>query len=420
MSYLLCLIEQGLGSLLNIGLNIWLIRANGSDVYGIYSFWFNMTLLAGSVQNGLTISHLTPLAPGAGILPRRIGAERALLAMSVALVVLSALIVGGVFAIAPGHSDLALSGAIAMVPAYLAYQYARALAFSRGALLTATLATAAVVVVIIAGLGFDKILLDADSANPVLWIIALAYGIAASVTTFHLASGLQLRWHHLRQYLPYFRRSRWTLLGVVCFELMNRLPSFAVTFLLGAPALGRMSATQIPERPPILLVAALQPALRNDLAIMREHAAWRRFVVHTLRGAAAALAVNVVWAIPVALAWPFLARILFHGRFADDLALGMLWAASQALGSLAGVVATSFQVCGAFRLIGYADIAAAVGTVVGLLVLLPVFGIPGAILSTIVGQFAYVAVTILLWPRLRTEFHASVPAPEEIFITQPQ
>jgi hypothetical protein len=404
MTYLLCLIEQGLGSVLNIGLNIWLIRAGRPELFGVFAFWFNIMLLAGSVQSGLALAHLLPLAPGAGTLPRRIGAERALLSASLAMVAVAAVLVALAVAAGGGRSDLAASGAIGMVPAYLAYQYARALAFSRGAIRTATCATATLVAASVAGLAVCARLPGGLGASAVLWAMGCAYGVAGIAATLHLAAGLRLRPRHLRLYGPYLARSRWSVLGVVCFEAMNRVPGFAVTFWLGAPALGRMSATQLPARPPILLVAALLPALRNDLVRLREAADWHRFAAHTLRGGVAALAVNALWAVPIGLGWPLLSRLVFHDRFSEDLALGLLWAASQAAGSLASVVGTSFQVCGAFRLIGYADLAAAGGTIGGLAVLLPAFGVTGAILATLLGQIAYIAATAALWPQLRAAF----------------
>jgi O-antigen/teichoic acid export membrane protein len=410
ITYLLCLIEQALVSGLNIGLNIWLIRAGGSDLYGIYAFWLNVALLAGSVQYGLTISHLMALPLGPGTAPSRLAAERALLAASLALIGLGALLVAGVIGIEAGRSGTLLGGAVLLVPAYLAYQYARALAFSRGAVVAATCTTAAVVLVMVAGLAADAVLTGGANADHVLLIGGAAYALAGGVATWRLAAGLGPILRHLRRYLPYARISRWSLLGIVCFELMNRVPNFATTAWFGAAGLGRLSATQLPARVPILLVAGLQPALRNELAALRDRNEWRRFNTHTLRAAVAALAVNLVWAVPVGLGWPFVARLLFHGRFVDDLDLGLLWIASQAIGSLIVVAGTPYQVCGAFRMVGLADLAGAAATVAGLLILMPPFGLAGTIGAMIAGQVCYLAAVLVQWAKLRPTFPAIAEA----------
>jgi hypothetical protein len=99
-----------------------------------------------------------------------------------------------------------------------------------------------------------------------------------------------------------------------------------------------------------------------------------------------------------------LARLLFHGRFANDAALGMLWIASQGLGSVIVLLATAFQVCGAFRMIGLADMAGAAATVAGLAILLPPFGIAGTIGAMILGQACYLAAVLAQWHRLKTNF----------------
>jgi O-antigen/teichoic acid export membrane protein len=409
MTYLLCLIEQGLVSGLNIGLNIWLIRVGGSELYGVYAFWFNVALLAGSVQYGLTISHLLPLPPGPGTAPQRVAAEAPLLAASLALLAVAAVAVAAVMALVPAGSPTMLGGAVLLVPAYLGYQYARALAFSRGAVRIATATTAAVVALTVGGLGADALWGGHDGdADRVLLIAGGAYAIAGAAATWRLAAGLgpivRPFGAHLRRYLPFASLSRWSLIGIVCFEMMNRTPNFAVTGWLGAGGLGRMSATGLPARVPILMVAGLQPAFRNDLARLRERGAWRRFTLHSALGSLAAAAANLAWAVPVGLAWPMLARLLFHGRFADDAALGMLWIASQGLGSVIVLLATAFQVCGAFRMIGLADIAGAAATVAGLAVLLPAFGIAGTIGAMVLGQACYLAAVLAQWHRLKTNF----------------
>ncbi len=401
MRYLLCVIEQGMISVLNIGLNIWLIRIGGGELFGLYAFWFNVALLAGAVQTGLTICHLAPLAPGPGTAPHRKPAEEPLMAASLALIAAAIVLAASTVAVDRRLSGTIPAAAIVFIPSYLVYQYARALAFSRGSLMTATVSTTMVAVVTGVGLAIDHQFMPTTTPGQALLIAGAAYGLVGAVTTWHLAAGLRVKLRHLRAYLPFASISRWSVLGIVCFETTNRMPSFAVAGWLGAASLGRMTATQIPTRVPILLVAALQPALRNDLAHRLSDGDWKGYVRDTVRGAVLAFGANALWAVPVAMVWTFLARLLFHGRFVDDVELGMLWATSQALGSVINVTVTAFQVCGAFRLIGIADIAGTVGTLLGLALLMPPLGVAGAVAAIAIGQACYLTVTIAQWPALR-------------------
>ena len=393
-------------SVLNIGLNIWLIRIGGGELFGVYAFWFNVALLASAVQTGLVICHLVPLPPGPAAAPRRLPAEQALMAASLTLIGAAVILVAGAVGVDRSLSGTIPPATIVFVPAYLVYQYARALAFSRGALITATVTTTLVTAITAAGLAADYLYSSSTTASRAMLITGGAYGIVGAAATWQMAAGLRLRLHHLRAYLPFASISRWSVLGIVCFETTNRLPSFAVAGWFGAAALGRMSTTQIPTRVPILLVAALQPALRNDLARRLGERDWQGFARETMRGAIMAFAANAVWAVPVGMAWSFLARLLFHGRFVDDVDLGMLWATSQALGSVCNVAVTALQVCGAFRLIGIADIAGTVGTLLGLGLLMPHFGVAGTIASIAVGQACYLAMTIRQWPLLKRRMSA--------------
>jgi O-antigen/teichoic acid export membrane protein len=303
-----------------------------------------------------------------------------------------------------GQSESMLSGAVLLVPSYLCYQYARALAFSRGFVITATVISVTVLVLTVGGLTVDRALTPAMDANHVLLVTGGAYVVAGGIATWFLASELGLSFHHLRLYRTYASVSRWTLLGVVCFEMMNRMPNFAVSGQLGVAALGRMSATQLPTRVPALFVMGLQPALRNDLASLRERGEWARFTSHCALASFAALMANLLWAVPIGLAWLSVTNLLFHGQFADDLDLGLLWIASQSLASSSFVAATAFQVCGEFRRIGLADVAGALSTTTGVVVLMPVFGIAGAIAALIIGQACYLLALLPQWSRLRDTF----------------
>ncbi len=401
--YLVSLAEQGFASILNLGLGLWLIRQVGAGQYGVFILWNNVALIASSVQNAATVCHLQALAPGEEHRAARIAPERLLLAVNT-LMLVAAAAASAVACALIGSKELAPPAAIGFVPAFLLYQYARALAFTRGAVRQASVITLAVLLASIAMFGAAWLAGIKPRAEVSLTLLGAAYAIAGFASLWRLTPGLRLvvPWSELRLYRRYVHDSLWVLLGVGSTEAIARFYSFIVTAWFGPAALGTLSAAQVLLRPAILAVNAWGWVARTDMAGRRQAGDWRGFVTSLTRGIIGVLLISLPWGLCVWLGWPLVSQYLYGGRFAAAGWIALLWAFSAALGGSQNALSLAFQALRAFRALAYADLAAALATVGVTLLLLSRLSYPYAVVGMMFGQgLEVLLLTILLWRMIR-------------------
>jgi O-antigen/teichoic acid export membrane protein len=405
MRFMLSLAEQGMGSIVTFGVNLWLIRNGEASSYGVYVFWFSVAWVLGTCQGTLILTHLFNLPSGEDQQAQRRDPERLFFSVSLVLValagvgVLAANIVLGSFG-----TGLDEPVASAFIMAFLLYQYARAFAFARRNVLLATLLTGGMMVCAFAGLGLDHFAGARPDATRVMEIVGAAYGLCAVVALRFLLRGMppMVRPSELRAFLRYLRGSGWMMLGAASGEAISRLYSFVVVGRFGADALARLSAVQVVIRPAWMLSAAWS-SVGFPAMTMQRAANDRRGVCATmLRGAVATVAGSALWSLAVIAAWPSISQILYRGRYEDAVGLAYLWAANVLLGSVAMPLNISLLALGEFRRLALLDLAGAAVCVAGLS-MLAIFAPPFAIVATLAGQATQIVLMVaVLISRLRS------------------
>ncbi|WP_369058369.1 hypothetical protein ABOZ73_11925 [Caulobacter sp. 73W] len=253
--YLTSAVEQGLSSILNLGVNLVLIRLVAPQDYGVFVFWAALGYVMSSVQNAVSVCHLqvTPFGPGFEEVRARI--ERIMGGANLAfLAVIAVIAAAAVFALQGMGSSLGVVAGPVYLIAFLAQQYGRALRFSRRNVTAATARTGVVLGLASIGLTAAAVAAGKDglSADDALLILAAAYGLTALWGAWRpgalsMLGGLGAS---LREYLPYARESGWIFLGAASTEVLARFYVFAVAGTAGAVALATLSATQLLLRPP--------------------------------------------------------------------------------------------------------------------------------------------------------------------------
>lgn len=412
--YLTSAIEQALWSLLNLGVNLLLIRLIAPEQYGAFAFWTNTAFIVSSVQNALTLVHLSVEA-GDGMSEPRLSLERLMHRVTQILLVVSAL---GVLAMAlvlqVRGNPVGAPAAALFVPAFLIQQYVRGLAFSRGQPTAAAVQTGSVLALAAVLLTVGQLTLAPMSANLILTIMASAYGIVGAVTYLRAtrAQG-SLPWNRLGGYVAYIKQSGWVFLGVTTTELLARFYVFAVTAAHGPAALAALAATQLLLRPIPLLAASWSMVARTDLVRRREGGDWRGFnllIVVTLAGGAA---VAAGWTALVHFAWRPLADLLFHGKYADDSWMVWLWGVSALINFSQITIGIGLQVLRAFKVLAIANTVASLTAVAAILVCMHLYGPGGAIGGTVIGQALELAVmATLLVGGVRSASRGHDPSPK--------
>lgn len=385
--YLTSAIEQGLSSLLNLGLNLLLIRLIAPEQYGAFALWAAVGFILSGLQNALALIHLM-VEPGDGFSEPRLSLERLMhringlfLTVCAAGTLIAALIMQA------GGSAVGAPAAALFVPAFLAQQYVRGLAFSRGDPAGAAVQTGAVLALSAALLIAGEMLAAPMSANLILGLMAASYGVVGVIAFARATRGQDtLPWRQLGGYMAYAKQSGWVLLGVSTTELLARFYVFAVTAAHGPAALAALAATQLLLRPVPLLAASWSMVARADLVRRREAGDWRGFgglIIITLIGGAA---IAVIWTGLVHLAWRPLAQLVFNGKYADVGWMVLLWGVSALINFCQIAISIGLQVLKAFKPLAIANAAAAAVAVCAILIAMRIYGPAGAIVGMVIGQ----------------------------------
>jgi hypothetical protein len=128
MKFVISLAEQGFGSILTFAINLWMIRNGATTSYGIYVFWVSVAWVLGMTQSTLVIAHLYRLPSAVDRAAERREPERLMLTVTLGLLVLCGLSAAlGSAVLAATGSELAEPAAVVFIPAFLLFQFVRAL-----------------------------------------------------------------------------------------------------------------------------------------------------------------------------------------------------------------------------------------------------------------------------------------------------
>lgn len=396
--YLISAVEQALWSLLNLGVNLLLIRLAAPAQYGVFAFWANCGFVLSSLQNALTLCHLQVLAPSDVMSEPRLGVERIMhLVTLIAVAVVAAGTLGCVVLLQRSASPLAAPAAALYLPAFLLQQYIRAVAFARGRPTTAAVQTGL-------ALGASVLLLavaylfKAMRAEQILLCLGAAYAITGLAGAAWAVRGqlAGLRWRLLGQFRAYLGQSGWVFLGVTSTELLTRFYAFVVTGWYGPAALASLAATQQLLRPIPLLAASWSLVARNDLARRRDAGDWIGIGRLVALAAGGGAVVAVAWALPIFLGWRLISTHLFDGKYGDDGWMVLLWSVSAAISFGQVVVSAGLQTLRAFKPLALANAAASVVAAAAVLLVMRFAGYRGAVGGTAVGQMLELVVMALM------------------------
>jgi len=403
--YLTAMIEQALWAVLNLGVNLLLIRLIAPDQYGAFAFWAACGFVLSSLQNAVSICHFQVAPPGGGLEPHRLQVERLMHGVNAVFLVVVAVFAGGLSAgFSRFEPGLVAPAAALYLPGFLLQQYFRALSFSRGRPLDAAIQTALTLACAISFLGVALPVFKVLTANEILAVLGLAYGVVG------VGAGIRVilpqlavpDWPRLSLYRGYLKQSGWIFLGVASTEILARFYAFVTPISLSPGVLASLSATNLTMRPINLLAASWSMVARPDL-VHRLHrgdkgGAERSLALAVVGG----LVVTAVWAGLIYLAWPLIAQRGFGGRYGADRWMLIGWSIAVAIQLCQVVLSSGIQAFRAFKSLALANAAASVVAILAVLAGTHWFGAGGAIVGTAAGGAAELAVmAVVLMALLR-------------------
>lgn len=387
--YILSGAEQALTSLLTLGANLALIRLVTPESYGAFAFWANLAFVLASVQVALTGVHLNTLPASAP--ERRAPVERLMRRVTLSFLFL----VGGALLAV----TLAFDGAFAnpaaalFVPSFLFQQHVRTLAFSRGRIGQAVVQSGAALVL---GAFLLLVAVKAErlrNANEILLCLGLAYAA--------VGAGAALLWRIERPLAPtgatptywsFARNSGWVFLGVASSEVLERFYVFVVGALFGPALLATLAASQLLLRPIPMLAGAWASAARPGLVQLREENRRAELGRRVRSIVCVGLLAATTWTGAVYLGRDLIFEHLFHDQHPTLSWAVLLWGVSAGLGLVQLALNTTSQVMHAFRPLATANLIAALVAAVAILTAMQFFGVAGAILGMLIGQFTEIAL----------------------------
>ncbi|OYU71047.1 MAG: hypothetical protein CFE28_14250 [Alphaproteobacteria bacterium PA2] len=393
--YLTAAIEQALWSILNLGVNLLLLRVATPDQYGTFAFWANVGFVFVSLQNALTVTHLSVLPPGDDLHEDRLPTERIMHGVTGIFLILTACgVLGATLFLKGAGQELGAPMAALFVPAFLMQQYFRFLSFSRGRPNEALAQTLAVLVSAVLLLVVGSMTTGSLTADHILGLLGLSYGAVGLVAGVLAVrrQGLSFSPSVLSGFHGFLKPTGWLFLGVTSSELLTRFYAFAVAGAFGASALASLSATQLLLRPIPLLATSWSQVARVDLIRRKESRQWRAFSWMVVTALIGGLIASAIWSGAIDLTWPWLSQLAFKGKYLEDRWMVMLWGVSAALSLVQVVINTPLQVLQDYRALAIANAVASVVSAAGILIGMRMIGPGGAIIGTSIGQLVEVLI----------------------------
>ena len=379
-------IDQAALSAFSLVLNLLLMRAWGPGPFGIFAIVLALTMVGYSVQQALIGSQLAVLRAQA----RDPGEDEDLVAsLWLANCVLTVGLTIVTFAVFwfwfPEYPFLAASGA-AFVGCALLREYARSLLFSELKLSEVIITDG--VFIVAACMGLAAVWGDAQSLVPILLVIAFANALSLVPTVWRqpraFAPRLEAQLYH--RYRRIWRhQSQWALLGVVSWEVLNRIHVFVVGSWFGVAAVGILQAGEMIFRPLGLVLQAWRRVAQPTFARLISKREYDASLTICLLSAGGALLIACAFTALIYTAWDLLEAYVFRGQYQNIQLVVTLWAVVMSLRLFSGVFSTQLEGFTKFRELSFTSLAGAFTATAVLLSLLSVVSYQWSILAIAAG-----------------------------------
>ena len=403
----LSIVDQGLTAAVGFGINFVLARWLPTHIYGAFAVAFAVYLFVSGFHNVLLLEPLSVLGPArhAQRLPAYFRAQIATHAALVGILAVLVLLAGlAAMQLSPANPvGAALAGSGLALPFLLLLWLARRMCYVVNRPATAVLGSAVYSLLVLASL---LLAWTAGQVTPSsAFLIMGAASFATSLLLFWRL-GLRRKRATAEQALEWTRvlrenwlYGRWLVGSAVLYAATSQLQMVLAAAFLGLGAAGILRAMQIPSLMMTQIITAtgllVLPALSYNFARGETQKLRRRatLVSVALVGFALALvAVLVLFAAPIE-------RILYSGKYAPYASLMAVLALIPVMNGFAAGFSIALRASQKPQFDLISNIVAAPVGLLSALVLMRLWGLPGAAVSMVLG-FAALTLTIFICFRL--------------------
>lgn len=384
--YAFAIADQGVLSLFNVAVAVWLLRALEPTAFGIFTIVMAAAHAAVAVQDALTSTPLGIRYATVATARRR----RWLLEVLGNATYAYVLAVGAAVALATlflASGDIGLSAAAgAFVAAFAWRSYVRSVAYARQMAGAALALDAPVLLLGLAGLAAlqGTGMLRLDSALAVLAAANLLPLAPAARGPLGMPPAVAPRL--LRRYRPFVGEVRWSLLGVGSVLTQRQSHTAVVPTLMSPAAYATLAAADTLMGPVRLAAVAVGMVLRPDLARRVADGDWRgidRAMRRTLVALSGLLALVLATALA---AWPLIEGGLFAGKYPEIATPFALAFAVTAVQTWRAVPNVALQVLHEFERLGRLTLVSAAVSLAATLAVTLAFGWLWALAGVLAGE----------------------------------
>lgn len=379
-------VDQVLLSGLNFAIGIALIRYASKETYGLYSQLFAAGVLSTTLLEALIGSALTTLSARLPAAEGHALVARTLRIQWVASGVL-ALVAGvgiGVLSVTVGLSENPTALALAFAAFIFALgcrEYCRTALFIASRPEQVVKVDAAFVVFTLLGSALF-LLIEHITVTEIMCLLALTNGLAALLYSHYLVNseGARVAW---RRYLDDFQLlwslGRWALIGSVAGWLVNNSYLYAAGGFLGVAALADLNAARLLLIPIAILGVAWARVARPPMGQMINAGEWGGLRSFMRKSMLALEVFTVGYVAALWLAFPWLSTHVLGEKYQHIVHLLLLWGVYFAVNAARNVGTIALTSFGAFKALFWQGIASLPILVVACWLLMPRFGVMGAL-----------------------------------------
>lgn len=384
--------DQAVISLANFAVALAVLRLGTKEEFGLYALGYMAVIIANSFAGGLFGSQFTVAQHQRPEAARPRFAAALLLAQTLGLAALCALVLAVL--LAGGWGGGFLLTVLAVIPAAAAHDFLR---FHRLARLQpqAALALDSINTLLWAGLAAGGLALGLDVPLAALGAYGLACALTASLATLTARLPLRQGAAGMAEALrAVWNQGRWSVGGVAVAMAQNQAHFYLLGLLAGLAAVAEVNAARMLLMPAAMLLLGVNRTLIPGFAQMWAEGQAARIRPFALRATLALLAAILVFSLLLLAAWEPIAQHLLQGRYDGIGPLVALWALVVALQAVTEIGSAQLQAASRFRVLALRIATVAGPVVVALVPMILWLGGPGSLLALAAGQ---AVLAMLLW-----------------------
>lgn len=401
--YFSAFVSQGIVSVFHFALNLVLVRQLEPAEYGVFALAFAVGFIVSSMSNALFTVPLSVFRPAVPPEERRkldSAIEGPVIAFAGVVVIVGAL--GSLLSGSRGASLQVIASAL-FIATYVARVHARGAGYARfdvaevlrADLIYVATSGTAIAIAFLAG--------SADRAALVLTVLSFGNVFSTAFISRRRPSTLSRPLTMISEYAPYWRYSKWALLGAVSTMVVAQGHSVMISLLRDPQTFAPIAAGFALFGPVRVLFTTVQNVLRPEMARTLAETNWRLALRQAVVSTAVAVMAVLGLCILLVAAWGVIFEQLYEGTYNRSSMVEIVtwWAVASVFFATGTGSSALLQALREFRALAFIGLAAGLANLIMVTIALTVFSARSTIVAVALAEAIMSAGMWLLLSRTR-------------------